>query len=123
MKGRALKILVADDNPDLRKVITAMLSAEGYFADECRDGINPLALYHFHEHDLLVLGDANYRGSNIIARLRGDGDRRPIILLSSNPNDMEALAASRRENVTVLSKPFERRELLAAVLSATALVP
>jgi DNA-binding response OmpR family regulator len=49
------KILVVDDDPDIREVLTMILEAKGYETITARDGIDCLAMLRAEDPDLMII--------------------------------------------------------------------
>ncbi len=117
MKGA--KILVVDDEPQIRRVLRATLSSEGYTILEARDGDAALAEFRRERPDLVLL-DMNMPGLDGLATCREirAGSNVPIIMLtvrSSEKDKVRSLDAGADDYVT---KPFSMEELLARIRAA-----
>ena len=117
MKGA--KILVVDDEPQIRRVLRATLSSEGYTIVEARDGEAALAEFRRERPDLVLL-DMNMPGLDGLATCRElrAGSNVPIIMLtvrSSEKDKVRSLDAGADDYVT---KPFSMEELLARIRAA-----
>jgi two-component system KDP operon response regulator KdpE len=116
---KAAKILVVDDEPQIRRVLRATLSAEGYAILEARDGEAALAEFRRERPDLVLL-DMNMPGPDGLATCRDlrAGSSVPIIMLtvrSSEKDKVRSLDAGADDYVT---KPFSMEELLARIRAA-----
>jgi len=116
---KAAKILVVDDEPQIRRVLRATLSAEGYAIVEARDGEAALAEFRRERPDLVLL-DMNMPGPDGLATCRDlrAGSSVPIIMLtvrSSEKDKVRSLDAGADDYVT---KPFSMEELLARIRAA-----
>jgi len=116
---KAAKILVVDDEPQIRRVLRATLSAEGYAIVEARDGDAALAEFRRERPDLVLL-DMNMPGPDGLATCRDlrAGSSVPIIMLtvrSSEKDKVRSLDAGADDYVT---KPFSMEELLARIRAA-----
>jgi PAS domain S-box-containing protein len=117
-EGERARILVADDNADMRDYLCRLLAAR-YEVEAVADGEAALAAANKRIPDL-VLSDImmpRLNGLEVIARLRADPDTStlPVILLSARADEeakVEGLAAGADD---YLIKPFNGRELLACV--------
>ena len=115
---RAHRILIADDNADLRAYLQRLLSPH-YAVTVAIDGVDALAKAFAAPPDL-VLADVmmpGLDGFGLLARLRADERTRttPILLLSARAGEearVEGLAAGADD---YLVKPFSARELMARV--------
>ena len=113
------RILLADDNADMREYIRRLLADQGYAVETAADGAAALAAARRTRPDL-VLSDVmmpGLDGFGLLAALRRDPalGQLPIILLSARAGEearVEGLDAGADDYV---SKPFSARELLARV--------
>jgi two-component system KDP operon response regulator KdpE len=111
---------VVDDEPQIRRVLRATLSAEGYTIVEARDGDAALAEFRRERPDLVLL-DMNLPGLvDGLATCRDirAGSNVPIIMLtvrSSEKDKVRSLDAGADDYVT---KPFSMEELLARIRAA-----
>lgn len=110
-------LLVVDDEPALRETLERALSAEGYAVETAPDGVVALLAVERAEPDLLVL-DVLMPGADgfeVTRRLRADGHRLPILLLTARDavgDRVEGLDAGADD---YLVKPFALDELLARI--------
>ena len=109
------RILLVEDDGELREMLVRLLAEEGYRVEPAPDGQRGLHLGLTGEFDLLVL-DRNLPGMDgleLLARLRSRGVTVPALVLSAlgNPSDrVEGLDAGAEDYLT---KPFDIDELLA----------
>jgi two-component system, OmpR family, KDP operon response regulator KdpE len=112
----AATILVVDDEPQIRRVLRATLTAEGYTIIEARDGAEALEKVRSERPDLILL-DMNMPvldGLQVCREIRS-GSEVPIIMLtvrSAEKDKVRALDAGADDYVV---KPFGMQELLARV--------
>ena len=124
IKGR---ILVVDDDPQIRRVMRATLPVHGYQVDDCRTAGEALDLVRSTNYNLLLL-DMNMPGMGGIEACRTiregrHGSELAIIMLTvrnSEKDKIEALNAGADDYVT---KPFSMAELLARIGAAFRRVP
>jgi two-component sensor histidine kinase len=118
-RGEGQKIMLADDNADLRDYVRRLLTAEGYIVEAFHDGESVLEAARRQKPDL-ILSDVmmpGLDGFGLLASLRRDEVLRelPIILLSARAGEearVEGLDAGADDYV---NKPFSARELLARI--------
>lgn len=115
-----MKILVADDDPQLVRALRITLSAHGYDVVAAPDGAAAVALAAQSHPDivLLDLGMPHLNGVQVIEALRG-WTAAPIIVVSGrtgSADKVEALDAGADDYVT---KPFQVDELLARLRALT----
>ena len=115
----AATILVVDDEPQIRRVMRATLSAQGYAIVEARDGQEALEKLRSERPDLVIL-DMNMPvldGLETCRAIRG-GSNVPVIMLtvrSAEKDKVRALDAGADDYVV---KPFGIQELLARIRAA-----
>jgi two-component system cell cycle sensor histidine kinase/response regulator CckA len=110
------RILVAEDEPLVRKITVRVLHEAGYEAQGAEDGETALELATGDEpFDLLIVDQRMPRllGDELIERARARWPDQPVIRLLGNPDDADA----RPVDVTcvTLRKPYTPPQLLAAV--------
>ncbi len=112
--SRALRILVAEDNPVNRKVIGRMLEKEGHQVEMAHDGGQAVAALTARSFDL-VLMDVEMPvldGLEATRAVRARGDRTPIVALTAQAmkgDEERCLAAGMS---AYLTKPISRPDLL-----------
>jgi len=120
MSAGAMRILVVDDEPAIRRFLRAGLGARGYIITELEMGLPALDVVRRKGTDLIVLdlGLPDIDGLDVIRRVRESGSAVPIVVLSSRDNEqgkVEALDLGADDYVT---KPFGIDELLARIRAA-----
>jgi PAS domain S-box-containing protein len=113
------RILLVEDNADMREYVQRLLCAQRYIVETAADGLAALAAVRQQLPDL-ILSDVmmpKLDGLGLLRELRTNPDTReiPIILLSARAGEessIEGLAAGADDYLT---KPFSARELLARV--------
>lgn len=113
------RVLVVDDEPQIRRALGINLRARGYVVDLAESGEQALELAAREHPDIVVLdlGLPGIDGVEVIAGLRG-WSRVPIIVLSvrdAEPDKVAALDAGADDYVT---KPFGMNELVARLRAA-----
>jgi two-component system, OmpR family, KDP operon response regulator KdpE len=110
------RILVVDDEPQIRKFLRISLNAHGYEVIEAARGEEGVAKCVTERPDLMILdlGLPDLDGQEVIARIR-EWSRVPIIVLSVRAAEVEKVAALDAGAEDYLTKPFGIHELLARV--------
>jgi two-component system KDP operon response regulator KdpE len=112
-------ILIVDDEPQIRRVLRATLSSQGYTVAEARSGDEALEQIRGQRPDLILL-DVNMTsrsGFEVCREIRGSSDI-PIIMLTvrnSERDKVQALDAGADDYVV---KPFGSEELMARIRAA-----
>lgn len=110
-------LLVVDDEPALRETLERALVAEGYAVETAPDGVAALRVVARTEPDAIVL-DVLMPGADgleVTRRLRDDGHRVPILLLTARDAVGDRVAGLDAGADDYLVKPFALDELLARV--------
>jgi DNA-binding response OmpR family regulator len=117
-QGQA-RVLVADDEDDVRELVVYRLSRSGYDVVEARDGEEALRLAGEQTPDLLVLDVMMPRidGYELTRRLRAEPatSRVPVILLTARTQENDVSQGFEAGADDYLKKPFNPDELLARV--------
>lgn len=119
-----MKILLADDDPQIVRALTVTLGAVGYDVVAAADGAEALRLAVSEHPDIVVLdlGMPRLDGVSVIEGLRG-WTQVPVLVMSGRTgaaDKVEALDAGADDYVT---KPFAMDELLARLRALTRRVP
>jgi two-component system KDP operon response regulator KdpE len=119
MNAPALRVLVVDDEPPIRKLLRTGLGTQGYVVLDAADGKEALQLAS-QNPDLIILdlGLPDMQGFALLRTMRERNDRVPIVVLSSRDDEaakVEALDLGADDYVT---KPFGMDELLARIRAA-----
>ncbi|MEB3358679.1 MAG: response regulator [Synechococcales bacterium] len=119
------RILVVDDNPDLRNYVTAVLQKAGYQVATARNGLEGLQQVQAFAPQLILtdLMMPQLSGLELIEQLRQGEETKgiPIILLTAKADEETRIEGTERGADAYLSKPFNHRELLAEVRNLLAL--
>ena len=113
--GSPKTILVIDDLPEIRELVSAMLHADDYNVITADNGPSGLRALDEHEPDLVILDHMmpHMKGMEVLTTLRGAGMTVPVILLTAFGNDDDLAWAYWKAGVSLfMDKPFEMRTLL-----------
>jgi len=116
MKLNEGRVLVVDDDAQIRRVMRTTLDAKGYKVDEAGSGEQALELARSEKYDLIIL-DINLPGKTGVETCREihSMSSAPVIMLTvrdAGEDKIEALDAGACDYVT---KPFAMGELLARI--------
>ncbi len=112
----ASRILVVDDEPQIRRVVKAALNANKYLASEAGSGEEALEVMQTERPDLILL-DINMPGMGGIAacrELRALSDA-PIIVLSVRNSEHDKITGLDAGADDYITKPFNVNELMARI--------
>jgi len=118
------KILVVDDEPQIRRMMRATLTSSGYQVDEARTGEEALEKFRVFLPDLVLL-DLNMPGMGGLEACRSmrDGSEVPIIILTVRNTEKEKVEALDAGADDYVSKPFGMQELMARIRAALRRAP
>lgn len=110
------KILVVDDDPELRELLEAYLSKQGFDVMAVRDGLEMDGILGKFDIDLIILDLMlpGEDGLSIAKRLKQQNNL-PIIIVSAQGDDIDRIVGLEVGADDYVGKPFNPRELLARV--------
>jgi len=118
------RILVIDDEPQIRRIMRETLTNAGYEVDDARDGIEGLNKVREFRPDLVLL-DINMPemgGMEVCRSIRNDSNM-AIIMLTVRKSEADKVAALDAGADDFVTKPFSTPELLARVRAALRRAP
>ncbi|HIK34272.1 MULTISPECIES: response regulator transcription factor [unclassified Thermosynechococcus] len=115
----SLTVLIADDDPGIRLLVSRFLESEGYCCLTAGDGAQALEMIHRYQPHLLIVDIAmpNMNGYELVRQVRQHPSLRllPVIYLTARTELEERIRAYRTGGDVYLSKPFDLNELAAVV--------
>lgn len=119
------RVLVVDDNPDLRSYVSGILKQQGYQVWTARNGAEGFEQAKQHHPSLIVtdLMMPIVSGLDMIRMIRSQEELKgiPVILLTAKADEDTRIEGAERGADAYLAKPFNDRELLAEVRNLLAL--
>ena len=118
------RILVVDDEPQIRRVMRTTLTASGYEIDDAKTGEEALEKVREFRPDLVLL-DIDMPGMGGLAACREirQGSTAAIIMLTVRNREADKVEALDSGADDFITKPFSTPELLARIRSALRRVP
>jgi DNA-binding NtrC family response regulator len=117
---KAARVLLADDDASLRRVVEFTLSEAGYAVDTATSGRSALRSLEQRAYEAVVtdlkMPDAD--GLAVLATARRLHPATPVILMTAYATVETAVEAMRRGAYDYVTKPFDRSELRAVVARA-----
>lgn len=112
-----MRILIAEDQKDLNKIINKRLVAAGYSVDSCFDGVETLDYMDAAQYDCLILDIMMPKkdGLAVLNELRGRGDTTPVLFLTARDAIDDKVKGLDLGADDYLIKPFAFEELLARI--------
>jgi two-component system, OmpR family, KDP operon response regulator KdpE len=119
MTELSIRVLIVDDEPQIRRFLRTSLSAHGYRVIEASQGQEAIALTTTERPELVLLdlGLPDMDGLEVIRRLR-EWSTVPIIVVSVRGREAEKIAALDGGADDYVTKPFGMGELLARMRTA-----
>ena len=114
-------VLIVDDEPNIRRMVGALLSAEGYEIQEASSGAQGLAKAADQEPDAVLLDlmmPGELDGMAALSRLRLSHPDSAVIMMSGRASLADAVNATKLGAVNFLEKPLTPEGVLFAVASA-----
>jgi two-component system, OmpR family, alkaline phosphatase synthesis response regulator PhoP len=111
------KILIIEDEPNIRELVLYNLSQNDYEGLAAEDGLQGLAMARSEKPDLILL-DIMLPGKNgydICKELRSEGNKTPIIMLTAKNEEIDKVLGLEFGADDYISKPFGIRELMARI--------
>lgn len=108
-----MKILVVDDEKNIRLVIREYLENEGYCVDEAKDGLEALEFLKRSRYNLIIVDIMmpNMDGFSLLKKI--DDKDLPIIMLSAREDEYDKLEGFNLGVDDYITKPFSPKELVA----------
>lgn len=112
-----MKVLIIEDDAKIADFLKNGFSEAGFIVDAARDGVEGLRLARSHDYDVAVvdLMLPKLDGLSLIEKLRSDGVKTPIVILSARKSVSDRVAGLKTGSDDYLVKPFSFSELLARV--------
>jgi len=110
-----VRVLVVEDDPDLKRQLVAALSDAGYAVDVATDGEEGYFLGETEPYDVVILdvGLPKKDGISVLEQWRRAGRNMPVIILTARDRWSDKVAGMDAGADDYLAKPFHMEELLA----------
>jgi DNA-binding response OmpR family regulator len=111
------RILVAEDDSNIRSGLLDALEAEGHESEGFPDGASALAAFRRDKWDLLLLDlmMPEKSGYEVAREVRATGSEVPILMLTAKSEEIDKVLGFEMGTDDYVTKPFSVRELLARV--------
>ena len=111
------RLLIVDDDPELRHFLTTELKGEGYDCNEAATGQQALGKIRNESWDLVLLDWTlpDFSGVEVCRRMRQGGIGTPVLMITARDEVRERVEALDSGADDYLTKPFSIEELLARV--------
>lgn len=115
-----MRVLFAEDEKDLNRIVTRKLTDEGYSVDSCLDGGEAIDYIDSADYDVIILDIMMpvYDGFHVLAHIRKSGNTTPVIFLTARDAVEDRIKGLDSGANDYLVKPFSFDELLARIRAA-----
>lgn len=112
-----IKILVAEDDPNIRTGLTDTLESENYRVVQAGDGREAVSLFRETAPDLILLDIMmpEKSGYDVCREIRSENPRVPIIMLTAKGEEIDKVVGLQLGADDYITKPFGIHELLARI--------
>ena len=122
------RVLIADDQPDVREALRLLLKGEGYVTDSAASPAAVLEAIEKREFDAALI-DLNYtrdttsgqEGLDLLTRIQSNDSTLPVVVMTAWGSVQLAVEAMRRGARDFIQKPWENARLLAVLRTQIAL--
>ncbi|MDO4338558.1 MAG: response regulator transcription factor [Eubacteriales bacterium] len=116
-----MRLLLAEDEKDLNRIITKKLVSGGYSVDSCYDGEEALLYLSSAEYDGIILDVMMPKadGFAVLGKLRAQGIHTPVLMLTARDAVEDRVAGLDLGANDYLVKPFAFAELMARIRAMT----
>jgi two-component system nitrogen regulation response regulator NtrX len=114
-------VLIVDDEPNIRRMVGALLGAEGYDVRDASDGVTGLTRARESEPDVVLLDlmmPGELDGLATLAQLREAAPDVPVVMMSGRAGLADAVKATKLGAFNFLEKPLSPESVLLALSAA-----
>jgi two-component system nitrogen regulation response regulator NtrX len=114
-------VLIIDDEPNIRRMVAALLRAEGYDVHEASSGADGIISIADDEPDVALLDlmmPGELDGMATLSRIRDRWTDLPVVMMSGRASLSDAVRATKLGAVNFLEKPLAPETVLLALSSA-----
>ena len=115
------RVLVADDEMNMRRVLEAILRREGYEVVTAANGADAFAAMSRNIHTVITdLKMPGLDGMGLLRKLQTDYPEVPVVMITAHGSVENAVEAVKLEAFDYLEKPFENLDRIEDLPAATA---
>lgn len=110
------KLLIVDDEANIREVVREYAEFSGYDVEEAEDGIQAVSLCRIHDYDLIIMDIMMPKldGFSACKEIKKEKDI-PVIMMSARGEEYDKLFGFELGIDDYVTKPFSPKELMARV--------
>ncbi len=118
------KILIVDDDPELRELLMSVIAEEGFAVESAADGQEALRILSHNRDIAVVVSDLimpNMDGRELLKSIHSNFPSIPVVILSGGMTQAEA-KTDKKLNAAFrfIAKPADMREIIRALIDAAA---
>jgi len=115
------KVLIVDDESDIRTLMRAVLTVTGYIVEDARDGVEATERLAEHDFDLVISDIYMPRmdGIQLLRNMRENGIHLPVIIVTASTAEKDILEGYNWGADYYITKPFDNERLLELVEELT----
>lgn len=116
-----MKLLIAEDDLNIRQGLKALLETEGYQCIEAADGDQAWQLYEQQQPDLVLLDIMMPKqdGYALCRRIRQHNEQLPVIFITAKSEEIDQVLGLELGADDYIKKPFGSREVIARIRAVT----
>lgn len=116
-----MRILLAEDERDLNRIIVQKLTSDGYSVDACYDGEEAMDILSYTDYDAVILDVMMPKadGFTVLRSLRAAGKNTPVLILTARDEVEDRVKGLDSGANDYLVKPFSFAELSARLRAMT----
>ncbi len=116
-----MKVLIAEDDANIRAGLETLLASEGYEPRGCADGDSALSLFHEWQPDLVLLDIMmpGMDGYSVCRSIRKTDEQVPVIFISAKSEEIDRVLGLELGADDFIMKPFGLREVIARIRAVT----
>lgn len=114
------QILVVDDEPNLRRVLSALLARDDYDVETAEDGAQALEILNEHHIDMVItdLRMPKVDGMELLRRTMAMDPEMPVVIITAHGTVDNAVEALKTGAFDYITKPFDQTEVRTIVKKA-----
>ena len=116
-----MRVLFAEDEEDMNRIVKKKLEATGYSVDSCLDGIEAMECFDMAEYDIVILDIMmpGKDGLEVLKHIRSQGSNVPVLFLTARDSVTDKVKGLDCGANDYLVKPFSLEELMARMRALT----
>lgn len=112
-----MRLLIAEDEKRLNRLIRDMMEDEGFTVDSCYSGADALEYVRSADYDAIIMDVMmpEMNGLDAVRTMRAEGKTTPVLFLTAKDSIDDRVTGLESGGDYYMVKPFSFRELIAAV--------